>query len=151
MLDFHRDKDPAPEGLLLNSQKEIAELLAELHKRHIRWGIVTNKHARFTGRLVERLAFAVPPQTVVSGDTCPKPKPSAEPMLYACGQIGIAPQHCLYVGDAERDMQAGKNAGMKTVLAMWGYLAPDDKPESWSADFTVYSPLEIVGLLDGGR
>lgn len=104
----------------------VNELIAELGRRGIKWGIITNKPMRFTDKLVPKLGFAVPPATVVSGDTCGEPKPSIKPMLHACGKIHADPQHTLYVGDAERDIQAGRNAGMKTVLAEWGYISDED-------------------------
>ncbi|EOB83492.1 HAD family hydrolase, partial [Neisseria meningitidis] len=69
-------------------------------------------------------------------------------MLYACGQIHADPQHTLYVGDAERDIQAGRNAGMKTVLAEWGYIAPEDDTGSWQADFHIRTPLDLLECLD---
>lgn len=112
----------------------INALLAELAARGTAWGIVTNKHARFTDPLVPQLGLAVPPAVVVSGDSCAHSKPHPEPLLYACRQIGVAPQHCVYVGDAERDIQAGRNAGMKTVLAAWGYIGRRDAPHTWGAD-----------------
>ena len=88
------------------------------------------------------------PAVVVSGDTCDEAKPSTKPMFYACDQINIAPQHCLYVGDAERDMQAGKNAGMKTVLVNWGYIADTDLVDQWPADVSVDTPIQILDLLN---
>lgn len=78
----------------------VNELIAELGKRGIKWGIITNKPMRFTDKLVPKLGFIIPPAVVVSGDTCGEPKPSVKPMLYACGQIHADPQHTLYVGDA---------------------------------------------------
>lgn len=125
----------------------VNELIAELGRRGIKWGIVTNKPARFTDKLIPKLGFAIPPAVVVSGDTCGEPKPSVKPMLYACGQIHAEPQHTVYVGDAERDMQAGRNAGMKTVLAEWGYIAPEDNTGSWQADICIPTPIELIGCL----
>ena len=126
---------------------QISELLAALARKGIVWGIVTNKPAAFTDRLVSKLGFAAPPAVVVSGDTCAEAKPSVVPMLYACGQLGVAPQECLYVGDAQRDMQAGRDAGMKTVLALWGYIAAGDRTEEWPTDFAVSCPSDIEALL----
>ena len=83
---------------------------------------------------------------MVSGDTCDEAKPSVKPMLYACEQINVHPQECLYVGDAERDMEAGRNAGMKTVLASWGYIAESDRTDTWPADFVAEMPLDILTL-----
>ncbi|MDO4998008.1 MAG: HAD family hydrolase [Neisseria sp.] len=122
----------------------INALIETLHAQGIIWGIITNKPQTFTNRLVPKLGFAVEPAVCVSGDTCDEAKPSVKPMLYACEQIGVKPENCLYVGDAERDMQAGKNAGMQTVLANWGYIAADDKVDEWLADCRVDTPAEIM-------
>ena len=123
--------------------KPSGELAAAMDAK---WGIITNKPKKFTDRLVPKLGFSIPPQTVVSGDTCDEAKPSVKPMLYACEQINVHPQECLYVGDAERDMEAGRNAGMKTVLASWGYIAKSDRTDTWPADFVAEMPLDILTL-----
>lgn len=126
----------------------VNEMIAELDKRGIKWGIITNKPMRFTDKLVPKLGFIIPPAVVVSGDTCGEPKPSVKPMLYACGQIHADPQHTLYVGDAERDIQAGRNAGMKTVLAEWGYISDEDDTDSWQPDYRIATPIELIGCLN---
>ena len=126
----------------------VNELIAELGKRGIKWGIITNKHMRFTDNLVPKLGFIIPPAVIVSGDTCGEPKPSVKPMLYACGQIHANPQHTLYVGDAERDIQAGRNAGMTTVLAEWGYISDEDDTASWQADIRIPAPIGLLGTLN---
>ena len=126
----------------------VNELIAELGKRGIKWGIITNKPMRFTDKLVPKLGFITPPAVVVSGDTCGEPKPSVKPMLYACGQIHADPQHTLYVGDAERDIQAGRNAGMTTVLAEWGYISDEDDTASWQADIRIPAPIGLLGTLN---
>lgn len=122
-------------------------VLQALHARGIKWGIVTNKHARFTDKLVPSLNFAIAPDAVISGDTCAKPKPDPQSLLYACKQINVQPENCWYVGDAERDIQAGNRAGMKTVLAQWGYIGKTDKPNEWGADFQAACMLDILNLL----
>ncbi|WII94265.1 HAD family hydrolase [Kingella negevensis] len=126
---------------------EINTVLAELQKQHIAWGIITNKHQNFTNRLVPKLGFITPPAVIVSGDTCAEAKPSTQPMLYACEQTQVQPENCIYIGDAERDIQAGRNAGMKTIFAAWGYIGADDKPETWGYDFVANKPLEILDIL----
>ena len=126
----------------------VNELIAELGKRGIKWGIITNKPMRFTDKLVPKLGFVIPPAVVVSGDTCGEPKPSVKPMLYACGQIHADPQHTLYVGDAERDIQAGRNSGMTTVLAEWGYISDEDDTDSWQPDYRIATPIELIGCLN---
>lgn len=125
----------------------VNEMLNALDKRGLVWGIVTNKPQTFTSRLVPQLGFGSPPAVVVSGDTTDEAKPSIKPMVYACAQIQMAPAHCLYVGDAERDMQAGKNAGMRTVLAKWGYIAQSDNVAAWPVDAAIDAPLDLLELL----
>ena len=127
--------------------EDINTLLSELDRRGVVWGIITNKPHIFTHRLVPQLGFASPPAVVVSGDTTGEAKPSTKPMLYACEQIGVDPAQCIYVGDAERDMEAGKNAGMRTVLAAWGYIAAEDRVDEWPADAHIHSPLDLLPLL----
>lgn len=126
----------------------INDLLLELDRRGIKWGIITNKPARFTDQLVPKLGFAVPPLVVVSGDTCGEAKPGVKPMFYACEQIGVNAADCIYVGDAERDMEAAKNAGMYAVLAGWGYIAPEDTPHTWRQDARIAAPQELLELLN---
>lgn len=125
----------------------INALISTLDKQGIKWGIITNKPHTFTHRLVPKLGLAVAPAVVVSGDTCDEAKPSTKPMFFACEQIGVAPEHCVYVGDAERDMQAGKNAGMKAVLADWGYIAESDNTEAWPQDCRIARPLDLLDCL----
>lgn len=125
----------------------INELILALEARGLKWGIITNKPMRFTDRLVPVLPFATPPAVVVSGDTVGVAKPDPAPMLHACQLIDTDPRHCLYVGDAERDIQAGRAVGMKTVLVNWGYIADSDDTASWQADITINQPDELLAHL----
>lgn len=126
---------------------DISELITVLNQQGITWGIITNKPQTFTQRLVPKLHFPTPPAVVVSGDTCPHAKPHPEPMLYACQQLQISPEQCWYIGDAERDMQAGKAVGMTTVLAEWGYISDQDPIEQWPFDYRIAQPLQLLTLL----
>jgi len=122
----------------------IHELLKALERQGINWGIVTNKPAFLTDPLVRQLNPAPAPACVVSGDTTTNRKPHPEPMLHACNQAGSQPPQCLYVGDAERDVQAGREAGMKTLVALFGYISASESPESWGADGMIRTPQEIL-------
>ncbi len=126
----------------------IEPLLRALEKRGINWGIVTNKPAFLTDPLVAALGFKPPPACVVSGDTVANRKPHPEPMLHACAAAGSRPGQCLYVGDAERDIQAGKQAGMKTLIALFGYISATESPDRWGADGLIRAPGEILHWLD---
>jgi len=125
-----------------------AELLEQLERRHILWGVVTNKPARFTEPLLQALGLAQRAACVVSGDTCANSKPHPEPMLLASRQTGVPPQACLYVGDAERDVEAAEAAGMPALVARYGYLDAHDQPETWGAHGMVDHPREILEYLE---
>jgi phosphoglycolate phosphatase len=125
----------------------MTEALAELEARSLPWGVVTNKPARFTEPLLSLLDLAERAACIVSGDTCPEPKPHPGPLLHASELIGIPPQHCLYVGDAERDVEAARNAGMPCVVARYGYLGEADRPAAWGAAGLIDTPAGILAFL----
>jgi 2-phosphoglycolate phosphatase len=125
----------------------IHELIEQINARGLAWGIITNKPMRFTDPLIELLPLPSAPQTCVSGDTVGIPKPNPAPMLHAAAQLGIDPTYCLYVGDAERDIEAGRAVGMQTVLANYGYISETDDTPSWGADIKIEHPLELLAHL----
>ncbi|MCC7121972.1 MAG: phosphoglycolate phosphatase [Gammaproteobacteria bacterium] len=122
-------------------------LLADIEARGLRWGIVTNKPGWLTEPLLARLGLSWCPACVVSGDTLPERKPHPAPLLHAAKLIGCEPACCVYVGDAERDVAAGRAAGMRTLVASYGYLGPDEDPARWQAHAIVDSPLAIARWL----
>ena len=122
-------------------------VLEALHAQGMPWGIVTNKAQRFTEPLVRALGLHARAATVVSGDTTPHAKPHPAPLLEAARQMKIEPQHCIYVGDDLRDVQAGRAAGMGTVAAAWGYLGIGEPIATWGADHVIESPARLLHLL----
>jgi phosphoglycolate phosphatase len=125
----------------------MAEVLIQLEAINVPWGIITNKPAFLTNPLVEQLGLMHRAACVVSGDTTPHSKPHPAPMLYACELTSHAPEDCLYVGDAARDIEAGKNANMTTLTARYGYINANDDLESWQADGIIDHPSEILRWL----
>ena len=125
----------------------MGELLYELERRRMAWGVVTNKPAWLTQPLMAALALDHRAATIVSGDTVPESKPHPAPMHLACREAGSNPDGCLYIGDAERDIIAGRNAGMATLVALWGYLGKNDRPSDWGADGMVENPIAVLEWL----
>jgi phosphoglycolate phosphatase len=125
----------------------VVPLLDALDRQSRPWGIVTNKAARFTEPLVRSLGLHARAKAVVAGDTTPHSKPHPAPLLEAARRVGLDPAHCLYVGDDVRDVQAGRAAGMTTVVAGWGYLGIGEPVETWGAQFIVRRPAELLNLL----
>lgn len=125
----------------------IGKLLDDLDDRGIRWGIVTNKHARFTEPLVAALGLATRAACVVSGDTAARPKPAPDPLLLASTHTGIAPSATVYVGDDERDIVAGRAAGMLTIAAGWGYIGAEVLIEAWNAHAIAATPQHLMDAI----
>jgi 2-phosphoglycolate phosphatase len=125
----------------------IEPVLSAFEAEGLPWGVVTNKPAWLTDPLMERLDLARRACCIVSGDTVNERKPHPLPLLHAAAVTGVSPDHCVYVGDAERDIVAGRAAGMQTVVAAYGYLSQDDRPESWNADGIIARPEDVVDWL----
>lgn len=123
--------------------------LDELFERlsDVRWGIVTNKPAAFTDPLLAQLGIAAHWGSVVSGDRLPQRKPHPAPLLLAAEELGLSPAACVYVGDAPRDIEAGRAAGMVTVAAAFGYIRPSEDPYTWGAHAVVRQPRDLAPML----
>lgn len=126
----------------------MAELIHTLEQRGLPWGIVTNKPHRFTLPLMQALGYAERAACLVSGDTCAHAKPHPEPLLHAAKIIGVAPINCFYLGDDKRDIDAGRAAGMKSLIALFGYIDPQADLTTWQADARIASPLELIKHLN---
>lgn len=125
----------------------VAELLARLRELGFAWGVVTNKSMRFTGPLTQAMPLFATAGAIVGGDSTPHSKPHPAPLFEAARQLGLPPQQCVYVGDDERDVAAGRAAGMPTVAATYGYLGGTPDVDRWNPDARISSPLALLPLL----
>jgi len=124
----------------------MAELIDRLEQRTIAWGIVTNKSERLAKPLLQQLGYDRRAACIIGGDTTAHMKPHPAPLLAAARALNVAPRDCLYVGDDQRDIEAGRAAAMRTVAVRFGYLNGSD-PENWGADAIVSTPAEIENLI----
>ncbi|MBN4079326.1 HAD-IA family hydrolase [Beggiatoa alba] len=158
----HPDFDPLRQRLLKiyrdNIAREttlfpgMAELLDSIEQQGMNWGIVTNKPGWLTEPLIEALELTGRAACIVSGDTCSNRKPHPEPILHGCQLAGSEAQYCVYIGDAQRDIESGQRAGMRTSVALFGYIADNDHPRDWGADVLHDSPAAIQEwLLNNGQ
>jgi phosphoglycolate phosphatase len=127
---------------------EVPELIARLEQRGMTWGVVTNKSQRFTGPITQAMELFATASAIVSGDTTPHTKPHPAPLLEAAGRMSVLPAECIYVGDDERDIVAGRAAGMGTVAARYGYLGAGAVVSTWGANAEVSSPMALLNLLE---
>ncbi|MBT8078889.1 MAG: HAD-IA family hydrolase [Gammaproteobacteria bacterium] len=125
----------------------LPELLSAMDDAARPWGVVTNKPERMTKPLMQQLGLLQRAACAVSGDTLETRKPDPAPLLHASALIGVAPESCVFVGDAARDIEAGRNAGMATIAVGYGYITDDDSPDSWGADRVVSETAELATLL----
>ncbi|NNM01491.1 MAG: phosphoglycolate phosphatase [Gammaproteobacteria bacterium] len=125
----------------------IIELLDALEQRALPWGVVTNKPAFLSEPLMEQLDLGTRAACIVSGDTLPQRKPHPAPLLHAAALAGLAADDCIYVGDAERDVAAGRDAGMHTIAVRYGYTQADGDPDSWGASRVIDRPGEVLDSL----
>lgn len=126
----------------------ISELLDNIEQRGLNWGIVTNKPGWLTEPLLQDLDLFNRAACVVSGDTLDERKPHPAPMLHASRLANSRPEQCVYIGDAQRDIEAGNNAGMQTLVALFGYLQEEDEPHTWNANSMIDQPQDLLAWMD---
>ncbi|MDH3640058.1 MAG: HAD-IA family hydrolase [Gammaproteobacteria bacterium] len=141
---WHYAKNVCQETRLFDGMEQV---LRYCELSGIDWGVVTNKPAFLTDPLIAKLGLSGRAACVVSGDTLEQRKPHPAPLLHGCQIIGTDPANTVYVGDAERDIQAGRSAGVQTLVAEFGYLRTTDDPYSWGADGVVADPPAILEWL----
>ncbi len=118
-----------------------------LEEKSIPWGIVTNKPSRFTLPLLERLKLNGRCSVTVCPDDVTHTKPHPEPLFLACNKLSCSPEKSLYVGDHERDIEAGRSAGMTTIAARYGYIDTPERVGDWNADLIIDHGHELTEWL----
>jgi 2-phosphoglycolate phosphatase len=155
-LDTSRQQDLVCEYIELYKQglcvhtalfEGMAELLHKLEDADYPWGVVTNKPSHLTEPLLELLALSERSACIISGDTLSVRKPDPGQVLHACEIIGVSPELVLCVGDAPRDIEAGRAAGSTTVAAAYGYILADDDPADWGADAIARDVDELTKIV----
>lgn len=126
---------------------DMDRLLNRLDDAGLRWGIVTNKPSRFTTPLLRRIEDLQHCPVVVCRDEVKEGKPHPEGLLRACELAGCTPRQAIYVGDHPRDIEAGRNAGMATVAAAWGYIPEGSAVEDWGADHIAHTVDDLARIL----
>jgi 2-phosphoglycolate phosphatase len=143
-LDLYRQRIAA-ETRLFPGQ---GELLDALDARGVPWAVVTNKPGWLTEPLLEELNLRHRASCVVSGDTFAERKPHPKPLLHAAAAIGRRPKECVYVGDAQRDAEAARAAGMRVLIVRYGYFGPHENPETWPIDGWIERPQDLLGWIE---
>jgi phosphoglycolate phosphatase len=122
-------------------------VLKTIEASDLLWGVVTNKPGWLAMPLLQELGLATRCSCMVAGDTLAERKPHPLPLLHAARLLSLEPSECVYVGDAERDVQAARNAGMIPLVAGFGYLAEGEDPAAWHPDAVFAKPEELLDWL----
>lgn len=125
----------------------VEAVLAAIEAAGARWGIVTNKALYLAEKVVAGMGWQGRCTVLVGGDSLPVKKPDPAPLRLACERAGVEAARCVYVGDDERDVLAARAAGIKSVIALWGYRAAHDDPRNWGGDALAPAPAAL--LTDG--
>lgn len=142
-IDLYREKMTELSRPFSGTREAMAAILAN----ELLWGVVTNKYESLAVPLLAAMAFEPPPACIVGGDSAAHAKPHPAPLYLACEQLNLDPATCVYVGDSDRDIEAGRAAGMLTVAAAYGYIAPDDDVTTWQADAIIQDISELPGVV----
>lgn len=127
----------------------LQDVLHALQQLALPWGVVTNKPRRFAAPLMQRMNIQPESAVLVCPDDVTHTKPHPEPLYLAAKEVGAHPASCLYVGDHLRDIDAGRNAGMKTIAAAYGYLNDRTEAEAWNADHIIDHGHELQPIIRG--
>ncbi|MBJ6980994.1 phosphoglycolate phosphatase [Luteimonas sp. MC1572] len=122
----------------------IEPMLAALEADGACWGIITNKPEYLARALMPGLGWESRSAVLIGGDSLAERKPHPLPLLHAAAQLGFAPGECVYVGDDERDILAARAAGMRSLVALWGYRLQHDDPLTWQADAMADAPQDLL-------
>ena len=122
----------------------VAEVLDAIETAGSRWGIVTNKPYYLAEAVVATMGWSSRSAILIGGDTLPRKKPDPDQLLHACAILGARASECVYVGDDQRDIVAARNAGMKSVAALWGYREAHEDPVEWRPDVFAELPIDLL-------
>ena len=136
-------------GTVASLYPGIQELLDAFSERGIGWGIATNKPRAYTEPLLAKLDLSPAPGSVVCPDDVTDRKPHPESLYLNCRHLGCSPINSVYIGDHQRDIEAGRRAGMFTIAATYGYIEAQDDPASWGANLQADCSSKLQALLLG--
>ncbi len=121
----------------------IRQVIQELKSNNINLGIITSKTRKeYDGDFI-RFGLDSYFDVVISADDTIKHKPDGEPMEKYLELADARREDTVYIGDSIYDMQCAKNAGVDSILALWGANDAD----KLTATYKLSNPKEILDLL----
>ncbi|HKM76153.1 MAG TPA: HAD-IA family hydrolase [Candidatus Bathyarchaeia archaeon] len=124
----------------------INQLVSELGNACIPISICTGSDARMTKTTLEETGLRDEFSIVVTADEVHRPKPDPEGLIRATTLMRANPDQTIYVGDAVRDIEAARRAGIRSAAALWGFTKSDDL-KAHHPDFAFNNPREALDYL----
>ncbi|MCW8996538.1 MAG: phosphoglycolate phosphatase [Psychromonas sp.] len=146
-LTFYKD------NLCIDTQlyPGVRTCLKSLKERGLRLALVTNKPFIFIEPILTELELDGLFEIILGGDSLPKRKPDALPLLHVCQELDVSVEQCLMVRDSKNDILAAKAANMESVGLTYGYNYGEDigcyKPEAVFDDFSNINKALSSGCL----
>lgn len=144
LLDYYHEHSTVHSRLFSGAEA----LFTALESRHIPWAIVTNKPYKLAAQIQRQLPALLKSHLLIGGDSLAQRKPEPTPLWMAAHYMQVPAHHCWYIGDAERDIEAGRRARMQTVMCDFGYIGPEDQTQLWGADVHISDLSELIQYLD---
>jgi HAD superfamily hydrolase (TIGR01549 family) len=120
-------------------------ILAKLGNTHLLGLVTSGDRDRVVRQLREFRLTTLFAARVCSGDTRHK-KPHPEPLRLALKKMRLAPDACVYVGDAPQDVEMARRAGVRAI----GFLGPfptEKRLRAARPDFLISSLEELPDIL----
>ncbi|SRR5258708_7552898 len=121
------------------------EVLKKLHKKGYKIAAVTTRSKKTSSQTLEDCGILSFFDVVISGEDAHALKPDPAPLLLALERLGEAPEQTVMIGDSHLDIEAGKNAGTKTIRATYGFHK--DKLHDPEPDFFIDNINDLLKIL----
>lgn len=114
----------------------VLETLQYLDKKGYAMTICTNKPFEFIEPILDELSIKQFFQHWVGGDSLPKKKPDAAPLLHLADKMNKEIEKCIMIGDSKNDILAAQNADMESIGVSYGY--------NYNEHISEYNPNKVV-------
>ena len=116
----------------------VKQLLSSLKRANYKIGLASTKYKPFIMEALEHFKFANFFDVIASGYEVKNHKPAPDLLFYAAKLLGVPPEKCIYIGDSQTDVLAGKAAKMATILVSTNNY-PETLVKKLNPDFVVSS------------
>jgi pyrophosphatase PpaX len=124
----------------------IPTLVRKLRQAGIPMGVVSCKRRALVEAELEASGLRRFFDVVIGFEDVTPPKPAPDPLLAAMASLGLSRSNSVYVGDSMVDLQTGRAARVRTVLAAWG-LTPELRAAFRRHRLWATRPSEMLALV----